>query len=171
MKPTRLICVAVLLLTTLPLLAPSCGKSRDPAPKNAHPATVASVWAWQNLLISPPVGNIDDILDFYVQLNVVTAQCLPIFLYDFKSDGTITPIQETICPATGISALSFGPQTGDKWSVSGSTITITHPDGSKDAASLELKDGTLASGAKSKIMIWKRKIGDQTYTWKFERKV
>lgn len=171
MKRIRLICVAGLLLTTLPLVATKCGKNSDPDPKNAHPATVAGVWAWQNLLVSPPVGNIDDILDFYVQLNLATAQCLPIFLYDFKSDGTITPIQQTICTATGISALSFGPQTGDKWSVSGSTITITHPDGSKDAGSLELKDGTLASGAKSKIMIWKRKIGDQTYTWKFERKV
>ena len=170
MKQTRLLGMAVLLLTTLPLVAIKCGKNSDPAPKNTHPATVASVWYWKNLLVSPPVGNIDDILDFYVQLNLATTQCLPLFYYDFKSDGTITPIQEQICATTGSSPFSFGPQTGDKWSVSGSTITLTHPDGSKDDAQLELKDGKLPSGAKSKIMIWKRKIGDQTYTWKFERK-
>lgn len=172
MKPIRLLYLSALLLLTLPLLAPSCNNKKDnPTPQNAHPAAVASVWAWQKLLVSPPVSGIDDILDFYVQLNLATNKCLPIFLYDFKSDGTVVPIEQTICQTTGISALQLGPKTGDKWSVSGSKIIMTHADGSQDEAELELTDGTLSSGAKSKVMTWKRNVNDQIYTWKFERKL
>lgn len=172
MKTIRSACLVALILATLPLLAVMCSKkSNDPAPKNSHPSTVASVWAWQNLYVDPPVDNITDILDFYVQLNLITAKCLPLFLYDFQGDGSLVAIQQTICQSSGVSALKLGPQTGDKWSVSGSKVVITHADGSKDEADLELKDSTLPGGAKSKIMIWKRKIGTQLYTWRFERKV
>ena len=164
--------LSVLLLLTLPLLAPMCGKKeKDPMPKGSHPATVASVWAWQKLLIDPPVDNITDILDFYVQLSVMTSKCLPIFEYEFKSDGSIIPYEQKICQATGVSPVQFGPKTGDKWSVSGNKITITHLNGAKDEADLELKDGTLGSGAKSKLMIWKRTIDGHQYTWVFERQI
>ena len=172
MKMIRVLYLPFLILATIPLLASMCSKkNNDPAPKNSHPATVASVWAWQHLYIDPPAGNIDDILGFYVQLSEMTNKCLPIFLYEFKTDGTILPYEQTICTATGISALALGPQTGDKWSVSGNKITITHADGSKDVADLELKDGALSTGAKTKVMIWKRKVGTQQYTWRFERVV
>lgn len=170
MKTTRSGCLMALLI--LPLLASTCSKkNNDPAPKNTHPSTVASVWAWTHLYIDPPVDNITDILDFYVQLNLITAKCLPIFLYEFKADGSLVAIQQTICQSSGISALKTGPQPGDKWAVNGSKIVITHADGSQDEAELKLTDETLSSGAKSKVMTWKRKIGTQVYTWKFERKV
>jgi hypothetical protein len=58
----------------------------------------------------------------------------------------------------------------DRWSVTGSKIVISHSDGSTDEADLELTDGTLSSGAKSKVMSWKRQVGNQQYTWEFERK-
>lgn len=172
MKTIRLPRLTGLLLLTLPLLAPMCSKkNNDPAPQNAHPAAVASVWAWQKLLVDPPVDNITDILDFYVQLNLITSKCLPIFEYEFKRDGSLVPYEQKICQATGLNPLQFGPRTGDRWSVNGNKILITHLDGSADEADLELMDGTLSSGAKSKVMIWKRKIGDRQYTWKFERKL
>lgn len=172
MKLIRSTCLAVLLLATLPLLAVMCSrKNNDPAPQNAHPSVVASVWSWENLYVDPPVDNITDILDFYIQLNILTAKCLPILLYEFKADGSLIPYEQPVCQSTGSSALKLGPQTGDKWSVKGSKITITHADGSKDEADLELKDGTSGSGAKAKIMIWKRKIGTQQYTWRFGRNV
>jgi hypothetical protein len=172
MKNVRFPYLSVLLLVTLPLLAPFCSKKNsDPTPQNTHPATVASVWAWQKLLVDPPVDNITDILDFYVQLNLLTSKCLPLFIYDFKTDGSITPIQQTICASTGSSPPQYGLQTGDTWAVQGSKIIITHTDGSRDQADLELTDGTLSSGAKSKVMIWKRRIGDRLYTWRFERQL
>ncbi|WP_018621729.1 hypothetical protein [Spirosoma luteum] len=114
MKPIRFLYLPVLLLLSLPLLAPSCSnKNSDPVPAATHPASVASVWAWQKLQVSPPVGNIDDILDFYIQLNLITSNCLPIFLYEFKSDGTVVPLEQTICASSGNSALEMGPQMGD----------------------------------------------------------
>lgn len=172
MKTIRFPYLSVLVLLTLPLLAPFCSqKTSDPTPQSSHPATVASVWAWKHLYVSPPVDNIDDIVDFYVQLNLLTSKCLPLLLYDFKSDGSLVPIPETICATGGLSSLQSGLKTGDTWSVNGSKIVISHTDGSKDEADLELIDGTLSSGAKSKVMTWKRQIGNQKYTWEFERKL
>ncbi|MDB5241560.1 MAG: hypothetical protein JWP57_2185 [Spirosoma sp.] len=173
MKTIRFPYLSVLLLLTLPLLAAFCSKkTSDPTPKNTHPVTVASVWAWKHLYVSPPVeNNIDDIVDFYVQLSLLTSKCLPELLYEFKSDGTLIPISQTICAASGLSPLQFGPRTGDTWSVNGSKIVISHVDGNRDEADLELTDGTLSSGAKSKVMTWKRQIGNQQYTWEFERKL
>lgn len=172
MKTVRFPYLSVLLLLTLPLMVSFCSKkTSDPAPQSSHPSTVVSVWAWQKLLVDPPVDSIDDILDFYVQLSLLTAKCLPLFEYEFKANGSIVPLQQTICASTGTGPLQYGPRTGDTWLVNGRKIVITHADGSKDEADLELTDGTLSSGAKSKVMTWKRKIGDQTYTWKFERKL
>ncbi len=172
MKTKRFPYLSVLVLLTLPLLAPFCSKdTSDPTPQSSHPATVASVWAWTHLYVSPPVdNNIRDIVDFYTQLSLLTSKCLPLLLYDFKSDGTLIPIPETICAAGGLSSLPSGPRTGDRWSVNGSKIVITHSDGSTEEADLELTDGTLSSGAKSKVMSWKRQVGNQQYTWEFERK-
>lgn len=170
MKTIRSACLTALLLATLPLLAVMCSKkNNDPAPKNLHPSTVASVWAWQNLYVDPPVDNITDILDFYVKLNEITTKCLPLLLYDFQRDGSLVAVPQKFCQSGGISALNLGPQTGDKWSVRGNKMVITHADGSKDEADLELKDGTSGTGAKTKVMIWKRKVGNQMYTWRFER--
>ncbi|QIP14868.1 hypothetical protein G8759_20720 [Spirosoma aureum] len=172
MKTTRSLYQAAFVLLTLPLVASMCGKKNsDPAPQNTHPSTVASVWAWQKLLVSPPVGNIDDILDYYVQINLITNKCIPLLLYEFKSDGTIVPMEQSICQASGLSGLTLGPQTGDKWSVNGSKIIITHADGSKDEATLDLSDKTSGDGSKSKVMTWKRTLDSQTYTWIFERKL
>lgn len=169
MKPIRLPYLSLLLLLTLPLLAPFCStKNGDPVP-DTHPATVAGTWGWKNLLVSPPVDDIDDILDFYVQLNLLTSKCLPLLDYEFRADGTLIPIQQTICPGTGLSPAQYGPRTGDKWAVNGSRIIITHTDGSKDEADLELTDSTLPSGAKVKAMIWKRPMDGRKYTWKFVR--
>ncbi|MDB5239593.1 MAG: hypothetical protein JWP57_218 [Spirosoma sp.] len=173
MKTTRFPSRSVLLLLTLPLLAAFCSKkTSDPTPKNTHPATVASVWAWKHLYVTPPVdNNIDDIVEFYVQLNLQTSKCLPVLLYDFKSDGSLVAVSQTICAAVGLSPLQFGPRTGDTWSVKGSKIVISHTDGSKDEAELELTDRTLSSGAKSEVMTWKRQIGTQQYTWEFGREL
>lgn len=172
MKTIRFPYRSVLLLLTLPLLAPFCSKkNNDPAPKNTHPTAIVSVWAWQKLLVDPPVDNITDILDFYVQLSVLTTKCLPLFEYEFKADGSIIPYEQKICQASGLSPVQFGPRTGDKWSVKGSKIIITHLDGSSDEGDLELTDGTLSSGAKSKVMTWKRQVDGRMYTWKFERKL
>ncbi len=172
MKTIRFPYLSVLLLVTIPLLAPFCSKKHnDPSPKNAHPSAIVSVWAWQKLLVAPPLDNIDDILGLYVQISVLTTKCLPLFEYEFKADGSIVPYKQTICQSSGLSPVEFGPRTGDKWSVNGNKIKITHLDGSSDEGDLELKDGTLSSGAKSKIMIWKRKVGDRMYTWEFERKL
>ncbi|WP_373513684.1 hypothetical protein [Persicitalea sp.] len=172
MKKIHSIRLSFLLLATLPMLAVTCGKkNNDPAPKASHPATVASVWAWQKLLVSPPVDNITDILDFYVQLSILTSKCLPLFLYEFKSNGSLVAIEQKICQATGVGPVEFGPKTGDTWAVTGNKIVLTHLDGTKDEADLEIKDSKLADGSKSKLMIWKRKIGDRMYTWEFERKL
>lgn len=172
MKTIRALYLPFLILATIPLLASMCSKkNNDPVPKNAHPATVTSVWAWQHLYIDPPADNIDDILKFYVDLSILTNKCVPIFLYEFKADGTVVPYEQKYCATTGISALTLGPQTGDKWSVSGNKITMTHADGSKDVADLELTDGTSTTGTKIKVMIWKRQVGAQKYTWRFEREL
>lgn len=172
MKRPRFIWLPIFLMITLPLLAITCArKNSDPAPKATHPATVASVWAWKKLLVSPPVDDIGDILDFYVQLSLLTSKCLPLLLYEFKSDGSLIAMEEKICQSTGVGPTEYGPKTGDTWAVMGSKIVISHVDGSKDEADLEIKDSKLPSGSKSKVMIWKRKIGDRQYTWEFERKL
>lgn len=132
LRATRPPAFCALLLLSLVLF--QCGKKSndDPSPGDA----LVGSWRMSAFAYKDATGTVTDVT---AQLQLIPgAQCLTTVVLTFKADGSLTGSSN--CPSAGEYVDTSGSA---KWSASGSKLTITDSDGTKEEYDYEISGNSL----------------------------
>lgn len=121
--------LALMLMLAMTLGFDSCKKSDD-NPVVTPTTTIEGNYKITALKIDPAVSGLNDLLAGSQLLFNTT--CLKDITVSFKTGGTVTTDNPSNCQAIPVPVSTFtGIDASSKWTLSGSTLTITKSDGTK----------------------------------------